>query len=477
MTIKKDKRLLIVAYIYPPIGGSGVQRALKFTRYLPESGWGSYVVCGNEDFFGDGLDPSLVPEIPAQVRVWRRSFVNPLRMRHWLQKRLRMGRSAASNLLTSSRRTAEDVGIKKSSSRPSSSHRRSQSFLTAVSGVVAPFEFPAIDSAIYWSLAILPGCIKLIRREQIDAIFTTSFPYSDHVTGYLLKKLTGIPWVADFRDPWSLNESARNHGWRYRVDQWVEKIILHNADRVVGVTPTYTADMRRLAPTRASQCFVTIENGYDAADFPTPPPGSTGLEPSSLEPQVQPDQPVRLAHIGFLYAGTAIPFLQAVHELGPIAARLHLSFTGGLSANESAWLEQHPLAAPMIVQPRVSHAQAIQRMRQSDWLLLFALGGSQRSGHYPGKLFEYMASGVPILMIGPPGDAAELVQRSGTGIHFASDDQAGLTSALLALAESPQGFRQEFYHPQPGVIQAYERRALTEKLANLLDEITESRPL
>lgn len=389
-------------------------------------------------------------------------MISPLRLRHTVQKIL--GLKSAGNPAKTAFKPA-----------PPPAQAGKHGFLRFLLSPLAPFEFPAIDSAIYWSLAILPGCIKLIRREQIDAVFTTSFPYSDHVTGFLLKKLTGIPWVADFRDPWSLNESARNHGWRYRVDQWVEKIILHNADRVVGVTPTYTADMRRLAPTRASQCFVTIENGYDAADFPTPPPGSTGLEPSSPEPQVQPDQPVRLAHIGFLYAGTAIPFLQAVHELGPIAARLHLSFTGGLSANESAWLEQHPLAAPMIVQPRVSHAQAIQRMRQSDWLLLFALGGSQRSGHYPGKLFEYMASGVPILMIGPPGDAAELVQRSGTGIHFASDDQAGLTSAFLALAERPQGFRQEFYHPQPGVIQAYERRALTEKLASVLDEITGGR--
>lgn len=132
---------------------------------------------------------------------------------------------------------------------------------------LAPFEFPLVDAGLYWALAIIPGCLHLIRQEKIDVIYSTSFPCSDHVTGYLLKKLTGLTWVADFRDPWTQNASARNSGWRFRLDQWVESRLLHTADRVIGVTPTYTAELHRLPPNRPETHFVTIENGYDLADF------------------------------------------------------------------------------------------------------------------------------------------------------------------------------------------------------------------
>jgi glycosyltransferase involved in cell wall biosynthesis len=368
---------------------------------------------------------------------------------------------------------------------------------------LGPFEFPAVDAGLYWALAIVPGCLRLIRREKIDLIYSSSFPYSDHVTGYLLKKLSGKPWVVDFRDPWTQNASARNTGWRYRVDRWVEGRVLRAADRVIGVTPSYTADLRRLAAGRAAEDFVTIENGYDRADFPCAQ-SSAGevaeadfpnakdnagevaeadfpdakddagkvaeagfVEIASQKPLAMTGGRVTLAHVGFVYDGTALPFLRAVEALGEAGARLRVRFVGGLGATEKSWLAGRKLAAEVTVEPRRPHGEALEAMRAADFLLLFVIPGSPESGHYPGKLFEYMTSGRPILLVGSPGDAARLIQQSGTGCGFLASDEQRLVEALRRLIDDPEHFRDEIYHPQMEVIGGYERRALAGKLARV----------
>ena len=453
------KKVLMLAFIYPPLGGSGVQRTLKFSKYLPEFGWQPSVVCSDDpQVFQHGLDPSLLAEIPASVRVWRRRFVDPLGFRRRLQKLL--GRPGG----------AADEPAPLAAAQPGQADDKLASpgwrrLLRALASPLAPFEFPPVDAALYWALAIVPGCLKLIRREKIDVIYSTSFPYSDHVAGYLLKKLTGKPWVADFRDPWTQNASARNTGWRYRVDQWVEQKVLHTADRVIGVTPSYTADLLRLAPGRPAEHFVTIENGYDQADFP-----EQSALPEAPTAAAEGCGQVTLAHVGFVYHGTALPFLRALEALGPAGAKLKVRFVGGLPADETAWLADHAPAAQVTVEPRRPHAAALEVMRRADVLLLFALGGQGKSGHYPGKLFEYMASGRPILMIGPEGDAAELVQGSGTGCFVEANKPAQLLEVLQLLARQPEQFFQQHYQPQPEVILRYERKALTRRLAALFDE-------
>lgn len=473
----------MIAYIYPPLGGSGVQRTLKFSKYLPELGWQPYVVCGDDgQAFGDGLDPSLAAEIPASAQVWRRRWVNPLGLRRWVQGRL--GMETANPGPASGERTAGG------GERPTG-RRRLWQMLTAPLG---PFEFPAVDAALYWALAIVPGCLRLIRREKIDLIYSTSFPYSDHVTGYLLKKLSGKPWVADFRDPWTQNASARNQGWRYRVDQWVEGRVLRTADRVIGVTPSYTADLRRLAAGRAAEDFVTIENGYDGADFrfaqgsesevaEADLPGVKDTAGKVAEADFPPTQSsagevakrVMLAHVGFVYDGTALSFLRAVEALGEAGVRLQVRFVGGLGATEQGWLAGRRLAAEVRVEPRRTHQEALQIMREADVLLLFVIPGEPESGHYPGKLFEYLASGRPILLAGSPGDAARLVEQSGTGCFVDARDEAGVVNALKALSLGAERFRQAHYHPRAEVIGGYERRALTGKLVEIFDQVIKNK--
>ncbi len=240
----------------------------------------------------------------------------------------------------------------------------------------------------------------MIREEKIDLIFSTSFPYSDHLTGLPLKKLTRLPWAADFRDPWTQNSASRNTGWRYRIDRWIEQLVLKNADRVIGVTPSYTHNLHGLCPGRLERDFITIENGYDLQDFC-----------KSKDKTRQPDGKTSLAHVGQVYDGTAMPFLQALELIGETGANLNVRFIGGLTPQEQAWLENHSIHASVQVEPPVNHAEAVEAMSSADVLLLFVLDEGGKSGNFPGKLFEYMASGTPVLLVGTRSDRGRRTSR------------------------------------------------------------------
>lgn len=451
------KKVLIIAYIFPPIGGSGVQRTLKFTRYLPQSGWQPIVVCGDDgDVFHDGYDPSLLAEIPPEATVYRTRFRSPLALRRWLQKILRIKRRA--QIDGGSHPTAQAVTERY---QPPSRLRR---FARLLSLPLAPFEFPPIDAALYWAISIVPLCLRIIQKEKVEVIFTTSFPYADHVAGYLLKRLTGKPWVADFRDPWTQNASARNTGWRRRCDEWMEKAVLSHADRIIGVTPTYLNELRSLAYRKPVDNFLVIENGYDLNDFPQ-------VDRSGLESKNH--RQVTIAHVGMAYDGTILPLLDAVQHLAYAdQARLKFRFIGGLPPKETIWLADHPLVAEVEITPRLPHAQAVEAMQQADVVFLPIGGGQAWSGHYPGKLFEYMACGTPILLIGSGGDASRLVQLSGTGCPVEAGDLDGAVRILHLIATDLAEFRTRYYQPEPQLVTRYERKFLTQRLVGVFEALT-----
>jgi glycosyltransferase involved in cell wall biosynthesis len=450
------KKALFIAYLFPPIGGSGVQRTAKFVKYLPGFGWQPLVVCGDDgDVFQDGWDPTLLEEIPAEARVWRTRFVSPLGFRRRVQRMFRIRPAGQAPPAQS------DPPLSAPPASPSPARRLAR----LLAAPLGPLEFPPVDAALYWALSILPLCRRVIAVEKPDLIFTTSFPYSDHLAGYLLKRMTGLPWVADFRDPWTQNAFAGNRGWRREVDQWLERRVLETADKIIGVTPTYTQGLRELATGRPADDFLTIENGYDQADFSAQADHLAG----------ESNGRVRIAHVGKVYAGSAGPFLQALCGLAPQeSARLKVVFVGGLPQADRQCLQGHLPGAAIEVTERVPHPQAIEHMRRADAILLTIDGGPAWQGHYPGKLFEYLASGTPILMLGPRGDAARLVQDSGAGCFVPADDAQALAEALRLLAADPGEFRRCYYHPRPEVIARYERQALTQRLAAVYDALTPS---
>ncbi|OGO29111.1 MAG: hypothetical protein A2Z16_08280 [Chloroflexi bacterium RBG_16_54_18] len=473
-------KVLIISFIYPPLGGSGVQRTLKFSKYLPELGWQPFVVCCDDpQVFAHGLDKNLLSEIPSSVQVWRRPFVDPLSLRRRVHRLLKIplreadSRGYASGLQpeiaepptseemqeTREKGTQPQPAEERGRRSPANGLRR---LLQLLSAPLSPIEFPAVDAALYWALAIVSGCLRLIRDEQIELIFSTSFPYSDHLAGYMLKKLSGLPWVADFRDPWTQNPGARNTGWRYRVDGWLEKQVLKSADRVIGVSPGYTQGLRELATGRPAEGFFTIENGYDAADMQ---PVSDTLKSKPL-PGCS-----RIGHFGKVYDGTALPFLKGIEAIGEAASSLSIRFVGGLAPAEQAFLREHSQAAQIWVEPRRAHERVVEAMQMADVLLLFVLPELKRSGHIPGKMFEYLASGTPVLLIGQQGDASDLLEESGAGLFVPAGDPVAIAEALRMVAEDPAAFQKKYFHPRPEVVRRFERRALTGRLVEVFEEL------
>lgn len=448
------KKVLMIAFIYPPVAGSGVQRTLKFTRYLPLYGWQPVVVCGDDgEVFDDGYDPSLAAEIPPEALVHRVPFHSPLALRRWVIRKLFPDRIPQAAHLPQPARPADAPAQTKGSIL-----RRLGRLLAAP---LAPIEFPPVDAALYWAVSIVPACLRLIRQHKIEAIYSSSFPYSDHVAAYLLKRLTGLPWVADFRDPWSKNLSARNTGWRYWVDCRVERKILHAADRVVSITPSITQWFAGLAPARPRDHFITITNGFDAEDLPARSSGREGPRP----------QQTVIAHIGKIYDGIAQPLLEGLARL-PQAERknLQIRFVGGLDEQAQDFLCCRPEKLPVAVDQRLPHQEALRIMLAADILLLLISGQPGWEVHYPGKIFEYMASGKPVLMIGPEGEAANLIRSSGTGCFVPAADQQAVVETLRLAARSPQTFTDRYYHPNEDLIRRYERRTLTASLANVLEQ-------
>jgi glycosyltransferase involved in cell wall biosynthesis len=448
---------LMIAYFFPPISGSGVYRTLKFVIYLPQCGWRPIVVCGDDArSFGFTEDPSLLCEVPPEARVVRRPFVSPLGLRRRLQRLFRVQPTVPAEFQPNH---DEGLAIK----APDQDWPKAGNVLRLLGKLLYPIEHPPIGPAFYWALSILPTCLRLIRQEKVDLIYTTSDPYSDHFAGYLLKRLTGKPWVADFRDPWTQTWNYSNKGWRRWLDRWAEKRVLQTADRVIGVTPSETQGLHDLAPRCEPGRFITIENGYDEADY-----SSNDDEPAGGERPV--NARVTLAHVGILYDGTALPLLQALDRLGQAGDRLHVRFVGGLPDQEQRWLGEHPLSTEIEIFKRVPHPEALRHMAAADVLLLIMGSGERWGKHYPGKLFEYMRSGHPILLIGPEGDASQLLAYSGTGTCVDPGDIDGLVGLLRLIIEGSETFSTRYYRPVPAVIQRYERRALTAKLAAVFND-------
>lgn len=458
----KSSRVLFIAYSFPPLGGSGVYRTAKFVKYLPQFGWHPLVVCGDDGSpLGIGYDATLLTEVPSDAQVFRMPFVSPYGLRRRLQRMLRISPGQTHQNPAPSGEDAQGISAGRSSSI--------REVLGRLGRVLNPIESPPIDMVFYWALSIVPLCRRLIEAEKVNIIYTSADPYSDHVAGWVLKQITGKPWVADFRDSWTQTWDYRNRGWRRRLDLFAEQRVLHSADRIIGVTASQTQGLRDLAPKRNPLDFVTLENGFDEQDF----------APPDRDPNVQPGiggEDVLFTHVGTAYEGTVLPFLQVLARLGQAAKSFRVRFVGGLAPQERSWLREHALDAEVEILARVSHGEAVYHMQISDALLLLLGEGPCWKTAHRAKVFEYMAAGQPIILAGPEGDASRLLESSGTGVRLPLESPDEATAMLGLLASDPAGFRAKYYHPDLEVIARYERRALTGRLAALFDELISPEP-
>lgn len=367
------RRVLLVAYYVPPAGGPAVQRVLQFIEHLPEEGWEVEVLTVQEGAYPN-RDPSLLASVPSSTPIHRTLSVDPVA----LYARLRGGGKDA---LPAGSLGEEGDSLLEKGAR----------------WIRANLFIP--DARIgWWPFAVWRGK-RLLETGRFDAIVSSGAPHSVHLIGRTLHRSTGTPWIADLHDPWtdiSYYDEFPHTRWAERLDAHFERSVLSEANTVTTVSPTW-AD---LFASKAENRYAVVENGFDPATF------------ESVTPPLAED--FVLAHVGKLYASrnpTVLwEALAALRDEERIP-RLTVQLTGTVDPVVRQSIERHGLSPIVEVNDFVPHDEAVRRMARSTLLLLLIEPFAQANGMITSKLYEYLASGRPILGVGPSGGDADALLR------------------------------------------------------------------
>ena len=407
-------RLLVVAYYFPPSGGPGVQRVLKLVKYLGAFGVEPAVLTVDDGAFPH-TDDALTGDVPAGVEVRRAPSLDPLRLYAKLK-----GQPSGTAVPVGSLGDAGSIG------------ERAARFVRA--NVFLP------DARVGWVPYAARAAKRWAAEAEADgrpfgAVLTSGPPHSGHLVGLALKRAhPELRWVADFRDPWTgINyyDELPMTAAAKALDRRLEAAVLRHADAVTTVSPTWAEAIARKGARAVgsgepgSGSVYVVHNGFDPDDF------------AATVPPVPSDAFV-LTHVGSLYASRDAPAVwEAVARLRDRGAdRLRLRLVGPVDASVQASLARHGLQAITTHRPYVPHPEAVAEMRAATALLLTIEPFALEAGMITGKAYEYLASGRPVVGVGPAGgDAARLLTATGAGALFARDDADGIAQHVGALYE------------------------------------------
>ena len=403
------RRVLVLAYYFPPVGGAGVQRTLKFVKYLSALGWDAAVISTRSRAYG-ARDESLVEEVPAATRVVRTAALPLARYVGYALYRLRLMRLRAFVL------------------------------------------WP--DGGLGWMPFAFLAALRATRRDRPDVLFSTSSPYGSHLVAGAVARLTHIPWVADFRDEWAANPHlAGQPRILTSLSRRAERAIARRASRIVvaagdfAIEGVASDDRRR----------VEIVNGVDEDDLAA---GTAG----------PPADRFVLAHVGSLYdlrdPAPALRALARLVEEGAVPGdKLEVRLVGNV------WIPNFsaPPGLPVRVTGYVEHRRAVAEMAAATALLLYV---PQDDLAPSGKLFEYLASGRPLLCLASERNlASRLVTEWGAGIVADPEDETAIAAAFAELWRRWQeGNLSDQAEVRARVLEHYSRRANAARLAEVLED-------
>ncbi|MBU1948755.1 MAG: glycosyltransferase family 4 protein [Candidatus Eisenbacteria bacterium] len=438
------KRVLMIAYYFPPSGGSGVQRPLKFVKYLPRNGWQPVVLTVPENSAFPARDEKLAADIPEGTEIYRVRILEP----HTLYSRL-TGRSSGS---------ATDVETVARWDRLPLQAR-------IMSRIRATFFVP--DARIGWYPFAVRAALKIHRANPFDVVFSTGPPFTNHLIGRAVARKIGRPWVADYRDPWTRAVFYPNRPGLVRAwDRRLEGRCLRDASMNIVVSPAMIDEFIKDHSGLNESDFALIPNGFDPDDF-------AGIEPPK-------ERALTIVHSGSLFANRRPDlFFDAVRDLlaGDPRCRedLRLVFIGRLDAETRSILQSPPISSIVQDEGYCSHAEAVRWLRRGQILLLPVGAGPEVRGLATGKIFEYLAAGPPILTIGTPGEAARITEETGTGWVLNPQDKRGMKALLQNALKTHREGRMLQTDRREDAIENYSRAALTKRLAQLLESVTSGR--
>lgn len=414
-----------------------MQRTLKFVRYLRDFDWEPVVLTTRKGAYPN-MDASLLKDVPADLRIYRTNSLNPFR--YYAE-------------LTTKR---PDQAVKLGSLEEGAPNRRERAARWVRANLFLP------DARVGWApFAIIKGK-RIVVQEKIDALFSTGPPHSTHLIGWALHAGANVPWIADFRDPWIdigyYHEMPRTKG-ALMVDAKLEKMVLCRASVVTTVSHSWKKLLAGKLMNGQENSVAVIHNGFDPEDYAS----TDGCECCHSH--------FLLTYVGSLYASRnpavlwrALDLLRRKGEIPDLRVQL----IGRVDELVLDALARYGLDDIASCQGYLPHGQAIAFMRRSAMLFFVIEPFKHDAGMIPGKLYEYLASGRPVLGIGPVGgDAAAILAETGTGKIFERENVEGVMNFIrihyqtwLQGARGGDGGRQ--------MLQPYSRRSQTKMLADLL---------
>ncbi|KAA9345816.1 glycosyltransferase family 4 protein [Adhaeribacter soli] len=427
-------KVLFITYYWPPSGGAGVQRCLKFVKHLPEFNVEPTVVTVSEHEGAYPLfDNSLLAEVPENVRVFRTATSEPFEYYKKLTGKKEIPYGGFAN--------EKKTGLVQ------------KLFKFLRGNLFIP------DARVGWNKHALKKCAELLETEKFDAVITSSPPHSTQLIGLELQKKYGLRWIADLRDPWTdiYYYKDLNHTFlAKKLDEKYEREVIQKADALLVTS----ADTKRLFLNKPvnidSDKIMVLPNGFDEADFqfPSEPPND---------------------RFCLTYTGTItdtyniVAFLQAFAENARRYPEIKFSlrFVGKVSAEVQKQVEDANLVHLVEYVPFVPHVESIQYLMRSTALLMAIPDVENNFCILPGKLFEYLASNKQIICIGPVGsDADRIIDECGAGrvFHYSAYDLM-----LDHLDTLSRNWKVNYNLDLPNInYQHYSRKALTGKLADLI---------
>lgn len=384
-----EQKILIITYYWPPSGGSGVQRWLKFVKYLPQAGWQPFVFTPENPSLVQ-KDESLLTDVPADAEVIHFPIWEPYKLASFATGSAAKENPAATQVLAGTR----------------------QSWMKRLSIWIRGNLFIP-DPKIFWVRPSVAFLKDFLVSNNIRTIVTTGPPHSVHLIGLRLKKaIPSLNWIADFRDPWSewpFLDSFHMTSLVKRIHRHLEQRVLQRANHITTVSPYYQRRFQELAGRRVT----LLTNGFDEDDF-------AGIQ------YKRPDQ-FTIRHVGIVYEmANPVPFITALNQLceedSAMREQLRVEYVGEVNPAFQERVRGLDRYGVVSFHKQVPHRDLLPLYGSSSMLLLNIEGYQRAEGLLPGKLFEYLATGLPVLGIGPAhGDAAVILQEAAAGAMFEAD--------------------------------------------------------
>lgn len=439
----EQKKILIITYYWPPAGGPGVQRWLKFAKYLPDFGWNPVIYTPENPSY-PLLDESLLKDVPQNIEIVKTKIWEPYQLAEKLNKSNKKFKAGQF-----------DVG-------------KNQSWKSRISiWVRGNFFIP--DARVFWVKPSIKFLEQYLIENKIEVVVTSGPPHSLHMIGLgLKKKFPEMKWIADFRDPWteiSYYKHLKLTKSSDRKHRQLESAVFKNADITLATSYTDAENFRK-----AGANAVCITNGFDESDA-SGPLSMTGERANGQKAEAKISKSFTLSYIGVLEQLRNPENLwkvldELVQENKDFADCFTLKFAGRVDDKILQTIENSNLKNHILNLGYISHDKAVEEMASSDLLLITNFPNESSKGIIPGKIFEYLATGKQIISFGPDeADVSRILTETNAGKHFSYEDSKAVRDFIL---EKFELWKNGSLIENTQNIEQFSRKNLTKKLVEIL---------